>query len=88
MMRTKVVAATPDMAACRMAMVAAMQPYADKLGGEGMLAVASALVGQLVAMQDQRVMTPAMAMAIVAKNIESANQEVLTNLAGASAGSA
>lgn len=70
----------PVAEACRQAMVAAMRPYADQLGPAGMLAVAAALVGQLVAMQDQRTMNPAMAMEIVIRNIELANQEVMTAL--------
>lgn len=61
-------------------MLAAMEPYADALGSVGMLAVAANLVGKLIALQDQRTMTPAMAMEIVAKNIEAANQRVIKEL--------
>lgn len=54
-----------------------------------MLAVAANMVGKLVAMQDQRTTTPAMAMEIVAKNIEYGNQMVIDQLAkGPSAGQA
>jgi hypothetical protein len=88
MPNTKIVPASPEAEACRQALVAAIGPYADKLGAQGMLVVASALVGQLIAMQDQRSMTPAMAMEIVRRNIEQANQEVLANLAGPAAGHA
>lgn len=45
-----------------------------------MLALAAHLVGQLVAMQDQRRITPATAMEVVAKNIEHGNREVLNQL--------
>ena len=53
-----------------------------------MLALSAHLVGQIIAMQDQRKMSPAMAMEIVAKNIERGNGEVLTELAGCAAGTA
>ena len=84
----KTVPTSPEAEACRQALANAMRPYADKLGPQGMLAVASAFVGQLVALQDQRTMTPAMAMEIVARNIESANQEALTSLRDAPGGRA
>lgn len=48
-----------------------------------MLAVASYFIGQLVAMQDQRKLTPAMAMQIVANNIEAGNQHTIAELSGA-----
>jgi hypothetical protein len=63
-----------------------MRPYADKLGAQGMLAVASALVGQLIAMQDQCTMTWAMALEIVAQNIEGANADILNALRDSTAG--
>ena len=80
MFKTKAVPVSPDADACRQALIAAIKPYADNLGGPGILAVASALVGQLIAMQDQRTVTPAMAIEIVVRNIKSANQEVLDGL--------
>jgi hypothetical protein len=88
MSKMKTVPASPAAEACRQALVAAIRPYADTLGPQGMLAVASALVGQLIAMQDQRTVTPKMAMDIVARNIEGANQEVLDGLRDSAAGSA
>ena len=54
-----------------------------------MLAIAANMLGKLVAMQDQRITTPAMAMEVVAKNIEHGNQMVLDQLSSApSAGQA
>ena len=47
---------------------------------ETLLAVAAYAVGQLVAMQDQRRMTPSMAMEIVARNIEAGNAHALQYL--------
>lgn len=75
---TKLVSTSPDAENCRQAMLAAMRPYADKLGKPGMLAVASALVGQIIALQDQRTMTNAMIVEIVQRNIEYANAETIT----------
>lgn len=82
---------TPPSAAvqlCRQALISAMRPYADTLGPDGMLAVAAAFVGQLIALQDQRVMTPAEALEIVARNIENANEEVLQALRNTTIGRA
>jgi hypothetical protein len=45
-----------------------------------MLAVAANMLGKMIAMQDQRTVTPEMAMEVVAKNIESGNQQVLAEL--------
>ena len=44
------------------------------------LAVAANMLGKLVAMQDQRAVTPAMAMKIVADNIEHGNKDVMDRL--------
>jgi hypothetical protein len=88
MAKFKTVPTSPEAEACRLALTNAMRPYADKLGAQGMLAVAAALVGQLIALQDQRSMTRAMAMEIVARNIESANQGVLDSLRNAPGGHA
>lgn len=57
----------------------------EQLRPDEMLAVASYFVGQLVAMQDQRKVTPRMAMDVVASNIEAGNQHVINELAGAPA---
>ncbi len=45
------------------------------------LAVAANMLGKLIAMQDQREMTPEMAMKIVALNIELGNKQVVEQLA-------
>lgn len=88
MPKMKNIPTSPTYEACRQALVAAIKPYADELGGPGMLAVASMLVGQLIAMQDQRTMNRAMATEIVVRNIENANQEVLDGLRNSAAGRA
>lgn len=54
--------------------------HAEKLSAQELLAVAANMLGKLIAMQDQRTMSPALAMEIVAKNIECGNQQVLAQL--------
>lgn len=60
--------------------------HADKLSAVELLAVAANMVGKLVALQDQRTMSPASAMEIVAENLEHGNKEVLDQLLGQTAG--
>jgi hypothetical protein len=55
--------------------------HAGKLTALEMLAVASNMLGKLVAMQDQRTVSPSMAMEVVALNIEHGNKMVLDQLA-------
>lgn len=59
----------------------AMAATVDDLTGEEMLAILSQVLGQLIALQDQRTMTSERAMLIVATNIEAGNASVLANLA-------
>lgn len=54
--------------------------HKDDLTPSEMLAVAAQLVGQVLALQNQTLMTPAAAMSIVAANIESGNQAVIDGL--------
>ncbi len=69
-------------------LVAVLRKYSNELSAQEMLALAAHLVGQIVAMQDQRTVTPEMAMQIVSRNIEQGNREVLDNLLDAKSGSA
>lgn len=62
--------------------------HAKSVSALELLAIASNMVGKMVAMQDQRSVTQAIAMEIVAKNIEAGNEQVLAQLASASVGSA
>lgn len=59
---------------------ALVSKHAGKLSAAELLAIAANMVGKLVAMQDQRKMTPEAAMEIVAKNLELGNIQVLANL--------
>lgn len=60
---------------------ALVNKHAGKLSALELLAVASNMLGKLVALQDQREVTPATAMEVVARNIEQGNQQVLAQLA-------
>ena len=87
-MRTKISKPRPEHRAFLDELLGVLKKYGDKLDAVDMLAVAAHLTGQLVAMQDQRKMTPTMAMEIVAQNIEQGNAEILAELTGKSAGAA
>lgn len=54
--------------------------HANNLSAQELLAVAANMLGKLVAMQDQRTMSPAMAMEIVAQNLEHGNKMVIEQL--------
>lgn len=60
---------------------ALVNKHADRLSALELLAVAANMLGKLVALQDQRKVTPSMAMEVVAQNIEHGNQQVLAQIA-------
>lgn len=61
-------------------LVKLIRKNADKMTSEEMLAVAANMLGKLIALQDQRTMSPAQAIQIVSANIEHGNQQVITEL--------
>lgn len=69
-------------------LAALVSKHAKSLTSVELLAVAANMVGKLVAMQDQRTVTPAMAMEVVAANVEEGNKQVLAQLMMAAAGKA
>jgi len=54
--------------------------HSAKVSALDMLAIAANMVGKIVAMQDQRVISPASAMEVVAKNIEIGNEQMLKSI--------
>jgi hypothetical protein len=76
----KSLAPSAQQLAYRRALEAAMAQHAASLDAVEILAVLSHMVGQVIALQDQRTMTSQMAMAIVANNIEHGNREVVDRL--------
>ena len=57
-----------------------LRKHASKVSAIEMLALAANMVGKIVAFQDQRIITPAMAMETVARNIEIGNQQALAQI--------
>jgi len=70
----------PEFEAVYQAIAAAMRPYEQKLSPLEMLAVLSNMVGKLVALQDQRKVTPDLAMEVVARNLEIGNMQAMEEL--------
>lgn len=62
------------------AMKQVLARFKDILTGEEMLAVASHLVGVLIAVQDQKKYTLAQIMELVSRNIETGNAEAIAGL--------
>lgn len=60
---------------------ALVNKHADKLSAMELLAIASNMLGKLIAMQDQRKISPDMAMEVVAQNIELGNQQIMALIA-------
>lgn len=66
--------------AFRTEMIALLNKHAGHLTAQDMLALASHLVGQVIAMQDKSKMSREEALKIVRLNIEQGNKEVVNNL--------
>ena len=64
--------------------IALVRKHADQMTLLELLAVAANMLGKLVALQDQRTTTPAMAMQIVDLNIQQGNKQAMAQ--GAEAG--
>jgi len=79
---------TPEHEVAYQELAALISRHADKMSAKEVLAIAANIVGKLVAMQDQRTMTAAAAMEIVARNIELGNQQVFEELRIKTGGSA
>jgi hypothetical protein len=73
--------------AFRLDAIALLKKYTGELDAIEMLAMAAHLVGQIIAMQDQRKMTREIALETVLKNIERGNAEVIAELRDKAAGS-
>lgn len=68
-------------------LLAVIRKHGAKLEAVEILALAAHLVGQLIALQDQRTMTRDMVMQIVGANIEQGNQEAVGKLTSEREGS-
>lgn len=77
MIPTKTVAPSSKAIAVRDEMIALMRAKMADVDPAEMLAVVSYTVGQLLALQDQRKMTPAMGLQIISDNIEAGNAQAI-----------
>lgn len=64
----------------------AKHTVSGKLSSLEVLAIAANMVGKILAMQDQRKITPAKAMEVVAKNLELGNAQVIEEIRTATGG--
>ena len=80
--------AKPEHAVAYRDICALVSKHAGKMSSRELLAVAANMLGKLIAMQDQRKLTPAEAMEIVIKNIEHGNQQLLQQLLESKGGNA
>jgi hypothetical protein len=79
-MKGRVVTPNPEHEATYQEMAALMGRHGDAVTAEEMLAIGANMVGKLMALQDQRIMTRERALEIVIKNIEAGNQQVVAQL--------
>ena len=76
----KTTKANPHHKGFRDDLIALLRKHAANLSAQETLAIASHVVGQIIAMQDQRIMTTQMALRLVRQNIERGNEEAMTEL--------
>lgn len=81
-----IVNAKPEHEVVYQDLVKLVTKHADKISPLEMLAIAANMLGKMIAMQDQRTITPAQAMEIVSQNIEFGNKEILETLMQAKSG--
>lgn len=79
-MKTKLHAANPQHEIAYQDLVAVVRKHAEHLSAVEMLVIAANMLGKLLAYQDQRELTPAMAMEIVAQNIEEGNRQAIAEV--------
>ena len=85
-MATKRVEPSPIDEAFRHEMLAVLTKHVGSMPADRMLAVAAYTVGQILALQDQRTMTPSQGMTIIKSNIEAGNAHVIDDLKNKRAG--
>lgn len=79
---------SPELMAFRTEALALLKKHAGELPAEEMLAMSAHMVGQILAMQDQRQFTTDELMRMVCANIECGNHEVIDSLATTTGGTA
>lgn len=79
-MKTRLHVAAPEHEVAYQDIVALVRKHGEHLSAVEMLAIAANMLGKLCAMQDQRSLTPAMVMEIVAQNVEEGNRQAVANI--------
>ena len=79
-MKTKLHTAAPEHEVAYQDIVALVRKHGEHLSAVEMLAIAANMLGKLCAMQDQRSLTPAMVMEIVAQNVEEGNRQAVAEV--------
>lgn len=79
-MKTSLHHAKPEHEVVYTDLTALLNKHAAKVTPVELLAIAANMVGKLIAMQDQRIITVDRAMEIVGKNIEVGNKQVMDDL--------
>ena len=72
--------AAPEHEVAYQDIVALVRKHGEHLGAVEMLAIAANMLGKLCAIQDQRSLTPAIVMEIVAQNVEEGNRQAVANI--------
>lgn len=79
-MKTRIHQAKPTHEVAYQEIVALVNRHADQMTPMEILAIAANMLGKLLAVQDQRRITPAEAMEVVARNIEEGNAQMVAQL--------
>ncbi|MDE2096629.1 MAG: hypothetical protein KGL39_05225 [Patescibacteria group bacterium] len=78
---TKLVEPSDRLKQARDKLIAVVRSELADVDAAQILAVFAYTLGQIIALQDQRTMSPSMAMTIVSKNIEKGNADLIAELA-------
>ena len=79
-MAHKIIMANPAHEVAYVDLCALVSKHSAQLTAAEMLALAANMLGKLVAMQDQRVMTKDIAMEIIARNLEQGNHQMVAQI--------
>lgn len=87
-MSGRIVMAKPEHEVAYQELIALMNRHADKLTALEILALVGNVAGKVIAMQDQRVISPEYAMETLIKNLEYGNAQTIEALGRATKGNA
>lgn len=87
-MSDRIVMAKPEHEVAYQELVALVQRHADKLSALEILALVGNLAGKVIAMQDQRAISPDLAMETLIKNLEYGNAQTIAVLESPTKGNA